>query len=84
MINGKDLDEYTKADLLIRIAELEKKLTEFEEKNNKFNSRILSAMSELTNYVAKWKHPVSRLVVIFSVILSTVINQLPAIITLFQ
>ena len=79
-----DFDSYTKADLLIMINKLETRVVELEKRQKKFNERFLSALSDLTNYVAKWKHPVSRIVVTLSIVLSTIINQLPYIISLFH
>lgn len=78
------IDRYDLADLLIRMHELEERVAKQEETQDAFNRKVLASLSQLVDYVAKWKHPVSRLVVTLSVVLSTVINQLPYILSLFH
>ena len=77
-----DLDRYTKADLLMKISDLTRRIDELEARQRDYNGRFLKALSQLTSYVSKWKHPVSRIVVTLSVVLSTVINQLPYLLSL--
>ncbi len=83
MDDNLKLDDYSKADLLIRISRLEDRINKLESKQNRFNGKVLKAIQEIVDYVSKWKHPVSRVVVTLSVILSTAINQLPYILSLF-
>lgn len=79
-----DIEKYTKADLLVRISDLTRRVDELEAKQRDYNGRFLAALSQLTSYVSKWKHPVSRIVVTLSVVLSTAINQLPYLLSLLD
>lgn len=62
-----------------RVEELEQKM----EVMKQHNLELINEFKSLLSYVSKWKHPASRFVVVCSIVISTIINQLPVLLPLF-